>query len=307
MDKTNYATNGGFGELLDDLTFDQQSVRDAFYGLLSAFGVSIADSFIISGCNLISSVYQPGYISLGGEILKFDGGSCGVSVGHTRVWDVLLTYDSDGDRVLESGGTFQAYQVRKAQIINVLDADAGNYLHLSSAPTLQKLIVEMVAADNANTDLANKILAVIAASGLYASSTALTWNAYTPTFAAYDSSDGAVSSGVTIASFAAFWLISNNTLFIRMSSIDISILTTVRYITMSLPASGLMTGKGKTGTGFCKFSKYATDGSGVPVVVNVDLSSGGSGDPFMLEKADKTDFGALNNYDFRFTITIALV
>jgi len=149
MNKTNYATNGGLGEVLDDLTFDQQAVRDAFYGLLSAFGVSIADSFIISGCNLVAGVYQPGYIALGGEILKFDGAAqTSLPGGNTRVWDVLATFDSNGDRILESGGAFQAYQVRKAQVTYVLNANAPNYLAVSGAPTIQDKIVAMIASED---------------------------------------------------------------------------------------------------------------------------------------------------------------
>lgn len=307
MNKVISNNNGGFPVVLDDLRFNEQATRDAFYGLLSAFGVSVADSFIISGCVITGLTYSAGWISLSGEILKVDGGALpAIGFGQSRYWVVDVTYDLSGTKVMENSSTVQAYEVRNGKIIT-LPIGSPRLPATALTPRLTDKIIQMMVADNSSSDVAAKILAVIAASDLYASSTPLTWNAYTPTFTAFDSSDGVVSPGVIVTSFSARWLIFNNTLFIRMSSVDISVFPTVRYITMSLPSSSLLTGKTKIGTAVCKFSKYAITGSGLPVIVNVDLGSSGTGDPFMMEKADKTDFGALNSYDFRFSIAISLI
>jgi hypothetical protein len=170
MNKTDFATNGGFPIVLDDLIFEQEATRDAFFGLLSAFGIYTgALSCVISGCNFSSGVYQPGYVALNGEILKFDGcPNVILPSGCTLVWQVLSTFDSNGDKTLESTATFQAYEVRKAQITFVSNADSVNYLVVVGAPTLMDEIVELTSRDNPNLALKNTILAVIAAANLYA-------------------------------------------------------------------------------------------------------------------------------------------
>ncbi len=115
--------NGGFPVVLDDLRFNQQAVRDAFYGLLSAFGVSAADSFIISGCVIasysIGGAYSAGWISLNGEILQVDAGVLpSPGVGEDWYWAADVTYDAAGAKVMENATTVQAYQVRKGKIIS---------------------------------------------------------------------------------------------------------------------------------------------------------------------------------------------
>jgi hypothetical protein len=47
-------------------------------------------------------------------------------------------------------------------------------------------------------------------------------------------------------------------------------------------------------------------GSGITAIVNIDLDHIGRGSGLYIEKADKTDFGVLTAYDFRYTIAIAL-
>lgn len=149
MNKLITTNNGGFSLVLDDFRFEQQAVRDAYYGLLSAFGVAASDSFIISGCTLSGGSYQPGYISLFGEVLKFDGqANIAVPVGETLVWDVSITYDSAGDKVFENGSTVQTYQVRKAYITSVPNANAANYLTVGGATTLENKIISMLAGED---------------------------------------------------------------------------------------------------------------------------------------------------------------
>ncbi len=150
----------------------------------------------------------------------------------------------------------------------------------------------------------------VAASGTFDLSDAVYvnhWTAYTPTFEAYTSGDVLVGGGVAVASPTAYYKVGGGMLFITMRSIDIDILATVRYIVMSLPNITLLTGKSKIGTGGCRFWKSGVDSSGLNVAVSVNLASSGAGDDFIMEKNDKSDFGALTSYDFRFTIAIGLI
>lgn len=135
------------------------------------------------------------------------------------------------------------------------------------------------------------------------------WAAWSPVFTAYDSADVVVAGGVIngASSVSAYWMIKNNTLFLNIKGIDIDTLATVRYVTISLPTSPLMTGKSKRGNSFCRFMRAATGGSGLPCVASIDLSSSGAGDGLRIMKADNSDFGGLSNYDFRFSIAIALI
>jgi len=134
-----------------------------------------------------------------------------------------------------------------------------------------------------------------------------TWQSYTPTFSAYTSADVAVGGGVTMgaSSVGAYWMVKNNTLFLDIKGVDMSTIATVRYVTISLPVTTLINGKAKRGNSFCRF--MVAGGSGSPLAASVDLSSGGAGSAFEIRKADNTDFGVLNNYDFRFSIAIALI
>ena len=134
-----------------------------------------------------------------------------------------------------------------------------------------------------------------------------TWELYTPTFAGYTSADVLVVGGVTVVTPSTYFLVKNNTLFIDFKSIDVSTLATVRYITISLPTTTLISGKAKRGNSFCRFMRPATGGSGLSVAASVDLNAVGAGDPFRIMKADNSDFGGLGTYDVRFSIAISLI
>lgn len=156
--------NGGFPFVLNDLRFDQQAVRDAFVGLLSAYGITTADSFILSGCESFvggGGVYLPGWIFLAGEILKFDGAPITSSPGSVAVWDVDVSYDAAGDKRMENGTTVQTYQVRKAKIILVPTGSAGGYLAYAGTPTWSQKMVSYIVLDNPASELAEKIKNVI--------------------------------------------------------------------------------------------------------------------------------------------------
>lgn len=109
--------NGGIAFENDDLQWMQNATIEAWYGFLSAFGISPTASFIISGCAIDTGTgtYAAGYISLAGEILKVDAGTL-PTAAPDLFWDLDVTNDPAGNEVLYSGGSADTYEVRKGII-----------------------------------------------------------------------------------------------------------------------------------------------------------------------------------------------
>jgi hypothetical protein len=127
--------------MLDDLRWMDDAYRAAFYGLASAFGITPADSFVLSGCALtigiVGSDYQydntAGYICLAGEIFAVDAQTgLLITPGNTARWDVVTSNDAAGAKVFADGTTYQTYQVRKARLISSADTSKMP----AAAPTL---------------------------------------------------------------------------------------------------------------------------------------------------------------------------
>lgn len=122
MNKLKTDINAGIGFEWDDFRFEQAAVREAIYGLVSAFGIDPASSFIISGCQVSglpgSQTYAPGFISLNGEIYRVPGGAVPVIVnpGDFLYWDVDVTYDPAGFESFENGTSGDTYEVRTASV-----------------------------------------------------------------------------------------------------------------------------------------------------------------------------------------------
>ena len=141
MNKLKTTANGGFDFFLDDFRFEQAAVREAFYGLLSAWGVTNADSFIISG--VVNSggfvpggTFTAGYVSFGGEIFKVEAGTLPSHVpGGSFMFAVDTSYDAAGNKVFEDSSSQQTYEVRKAKIISS-PLSGSDMLYNASTPTL---------------------------------------------------------------------------------------------------------------------------------------------------------------------------
>lgn len=121
---------GGLPLVLNDLRFIDAAYRLGFYGLASAFGITPADSFVLSGCALTIGISgsdliydnTAGYICLAGEIYAVDA-QTGLTVtsGNSARWDVITSNDAAGAKVFKDGTTYQTYQVRKAKLISSAD------------------------------------------------------------------------------------------------------------------------------------------------------------------------------------------
>lgn len=147
MNKLITNINGGFPFVLEDIRFEQQAVRDAFTGLLSAWGINPADSFIISGCESVlnGSNYDisAGWISLNGEILQVDAHSVAATLsgGAVHYWSVAITYDPAGNKTFQNASVNDTYQVRKGVVLN--GVPSGSYMPML-AETIHNKIFENI-------------------------------------------------------------------------------------------------------------------------------------------------------------------
>ncbi len=121
MNTINNNHQGGVPVVLDDFRFTDAAYREAFYGLLSAIGVSPSNTFKISGVNRTVAAgvvtVSEGYVSIEGEICKFPQIQYPVpTMGQVEYFVIETTYDPNGDVQTESGTPIQLYEVRRASI-----------------------------------------------------------------------------------------------------------------------------------------------------------------------------------------------
>lgn len=121
MDQLLTSFNGKMPVTLDDFRFADQANRNAFYALMTAFGVSQAESFKISGCTVVRNgntfSCAAGYISLAGEICKVDAHSINVLPYQSAKFQLHISYDPAGLKAYEVGTMHDCYQIRKAQLV----------------------------------------------------------------------------------------------------------------------------------------------------------------------------------------------
>lgn len=138
MNKLNTTDNGGFPLDLDDIRWLQDGIAEGFKGLLSAFGINPADSFIISGCAVVDNApnydIAEGYISLNGEVLYVPAHSLAQTGGHTYYWDLEVTYDSSGLESFRNGTSYDTYEIRRGKLKST-GSPTGSEMPLA-APTL---------------------------------------------------------------------------------------------------------------------------------------------------------------------------
>jgi len=119
MNKLITTPNGGFPLRSNDFRFIDESVRDAFKGVLSLLNMSANEAVILSGCNrtlaLATVTWSPGYIAFQGEVLYFAGATYTIPEAG-RYWDIETTTNPAGDKILKNGNPHSAYQVREAVI-----------------------------------------------------------------------------------------------------------------------------------------------------------------------------------------------
>ena len=143
MNKLDTSNNGGMPVELDDLEWLDTAYRDAWKGLLSAFGNTLPTSFKLSGCivTVAGNTYSwtAGYIALEGEILKVDAGSVTVSNMHSAKWLLQETYDISGNDQFFDTNSYDTYQIRRGILVDTPLIAPPPYM-IYNAPYLRDII-----------------------------------------------------------------------------------------------------------------------------------------------------------------------
>lgn len=147
--QTNY--NGKMPLELDDIRWEQDAVRDAFYGLISAFGIDPIDSFKLSGCDVTisGSTYNctEGYICLNGEVLKVDAHSISFNpVTQQGAFKLDVSYDPAGLEVFEDSSSHETYEVRKGKLEAITIVVPNTTRMLYNAQTIYEVVVTKIKA-----------------------------------------------------------------------------------------------------------------------------------------------------------------
>jgi hypothetical protein len=145
MNRIETLNNGGFPLTLDDHRFFESAIRDAFAGAHSAFSdLQPGNGFIISGCTWSSTAvgqpYTEGYLFIGGEIIKCDGGVFPTRpIGESYIWDIVETPDPTGLKTFRNQTTNQTYFTRRAVVISALVSSSLSYLPLNAVRLAKKI------------------------------------------------------------------------------------------------------------------------------------------------------------------------
>jgi hypothetical protein len=132
MNRLKTTDTGRMPFVLDDLRFSEEAIREAIYGLISAFGIEPRDSFRLSGCEISinGSVYSTtaGYICLNGEVLKVDAHNVTLVNGQGIKWAVGVSYDPSGNKIFADHNAHDCYEIRRgiliSQSVGMNDMDA---------------------------------------------------------------------------------------------------------------------------------------------------------------------------------------
>lgn len=139
MNKLISTQNGGIPLDWNDIRFEQDAVREAFYGILSALGITPAQSFILSGCAIVGSNITAGYIAKGGEVYQVDAQAIPTpGSGQYVYFNIVTIYDPSGDETMYNSVVAQTYAIHKAVL--ALTTDATEMLLNTATPTFHSTI-----------------------------------------------------------------------------------------------------------------------------------------------------------------------
>ena len=113
--------DGGMPVELEDLEWQDAAIREAFFGLISAFGITAAESFKLSGCVVtkVGNDYHcsEGYICLSGEVMKVLEHDITVGFGQIALFTADISYDASGNETFEDTSIHSSYEIRRAKLI----------------------------------------------------------------------------------------------------------------------------------------------------------------------------------------------
>lgn len=167
--KTNY--NGGLPLVLDDFRWIDSGYRQAFRGIMSAFGVTDQYTFIISGCertvNAAVVTIAEGYVSIGGEICYVPEHNYSEPTGVTvEFWTILSSYDATGSKVFQNSSVNDAYEIRTGKISVASSVPSGS-TSFEDTKTIHELIHEKLPVDSWHNVLTENITTADFLNGIY--------------------------------------------------------------------------------------------------------------------------------------------
>ena len=113
--------NGGFPFQLDDLRWIDSGIREAFKGIMSAYGIDDSTAVILSGCQRSGGgtvSLTEGYVSIGGEICYVPAQTWPAHAGGTdeEYFVIESTFDPAGSKTFESASVYDTYELRRGKI-----------------------------------------------------------------------------------------------------------------------------------------------------------------------------------------------
>ena len=155
MNKLETSFTGRMPVFLEDLNWIQESYRQAFYGLMAAWGISPNMSYIISGVNIQDNgsdySWDDGFIALNGEILKVEADSftkVSPVANYVYAWILDVSSDATGTKVFYDSSTHSCYTIRNA-VLAYIDGTSGDYLP-AEAETIHHKIAEYIGYTESN-------------------------------------------------------------------------------------------------------------------------------------------------------------
>lgn len=150
MNKLITTPNGGFPLRSNDFRFIDESVRDAFKGIVSMLysgSVMNNEAVILSGCELThlggaSYNRSEGFISIGGEICYFPGQTYANVFGFPKYFTIDVTNDPAGTKIFFDGVTRETYQIRVAKIVASSGIVPTGYTNVTQIKTAIEVLAE---------------------------------------------------------------------------------------------------------------------------------------------------------------------
>jgi len=145
--------NGGLLFFAEHFRYADQAIREGFYALISAWGVSGQESFILAGCVITANhpnySWTEGYICKGGVIYRVPAGSIitatVIPASYAIAWDELTIFDTAGDVVFENGTSQSIYEEKILALAVLNTAAFPNYMPYN-APTIHERIAAKITA-----------------------------------------------------------------------------------------------------------------------------------------------------------------
>lgn len=142
MNNLKTTDTGGFPLVLDDLRWQHEAYKEAFKGILSAFGISPTQTFILSGCvrtvDVGTVTVTEGYVCIEGEVYYMPEQVYAETVD-TEYFAVNVTYDPAGLKLFQDASSHDTYEIRQAQIL-VSDTPPAEHTTPIEAQTIFEVI-----------------------------------------------------------------------------------------------------------------------------------------------------------------------